>query len=205
MGNSILVKVNQIGTLTETLAAIAMAREAGYTAVMSHRSGETEDVTIADLAVATGCGQIKTGAPSRSDRVAKYNQLLRIEEQLGAHARVPRALGLSPLTGGSRRGGRMRGEMASASVSARTAPHRARRRRARVRWDRLGRVAMLCVLVVLAYLYLSAGVHLLSTWRQARGESAKVAAMQREHKRSSASTKRWAAPAPSKRRRASWA
>jgi enolase len=89
VGNSILIKVNQIGTLTETLAAIAMAREAGYTAVMSHRSGETEDVTIADLAVATGCGQIKTGAPSRSDRVAKYNQLLRIEEQLGAQAQFP--------------------------------------------------------------------------------------------------------------------
>ena len=89
VGNSILVKVNQIGTLTETLDAISMAREAGYTAVMSHRSGETEDVTIADLAVATGCGQIKTGAPSRSDRVAKYNQLLRIEEQLGADATYP--------------------------------------------------------------------------------------------------------------------
>jgi enolase len=84
--NSILVKVNQIGTLTETLAAIRMAEEAGYSAVMSHRSGETEDTTIADLAVATGCGQIKTGAPSRSDRVAKYNQLLRIEEALGADA-----------------------------------------------------------------------------------------------------------------------
>jgi enolase len=89
VGNSILIKVNQIGTLTETLQAIAMAREAGYTAVMSHRSGETEDVTIADLAVATGCGQIKTGAPSRSDRVAKYNQLLRIEEQLGDDAQFP--------------------------------------------------------------------------------------------------------------------
>ncbi|GAC1439071.1 MAG: phosphopyruvate hydratase [Solirubrobacteraceae bacterium] len=89
VANSILIKVNQIGTLTETLAAIAMAREAGYTAVMSHRSGETEDVTIADLAVATGCGQIKTGAPSRSDRVAKYNQLLRIEEQLGQRAQFP--------------------------------------------------------------------------------------------------------------------
>jgi enolase len=86
VGNSILIKVNQIGTLTETLAAIRMAREAGYTAVMSHRSGETEDVTIADLAVATGCGQIKTGAPSRTDRVAKYNQLLRIEEALGTDA-----------------------------------------------------------------------------------------------------------------------
>ncbi len=89
VANSILVKVNQIGTLTETFAAIRMAREAGYTAVMSHRSGETEDVTIADLAVATGCGQIKTGAPSRSDRVAKYNQLLRIEEALGAEASYP--------------------------------------------------------------------------------------------------------------------
>ena len=91
VANSILIKVNQIGTLTETLAAIAMAREAGYTAVISHRSGETEDVTIADLAVATGCGQIKTGAPSRSDRVAKYNQLLRIEEQLGDDAQFPGA------------------------------------------------------------------------------------------------------------------
>jgi enolase len=91
VANSILIKVNQIGTLTETLAAIAMARDAGYTAVISHRSGETEDVTIADLAVATGCGQIKTGAPSRSDRVAKYNQLLRIEEQLGDDAQFPGA------------------------------------------------------------------------------------------------------------------
>jgi enolase len=89
VANSILVKVNQIGTLTETLDAIALARSAGYTAVMSHRSGETEDVTIADLAVATGCGQIKTGAPSRTDRVAKYNQLLRIEEELGAAAEYP--------------------------------------------------------------------------------------------------------------------
>ncbi len=89
VANSILVKVNQIGTLTETFEAIATARAAGYTAVMSHRSGETEDVTIADLAVATGCGQIKTGAPTRSDRVAKYNQLLRIEEQLGDRATYP--------------------------------------------------------------------------------------------------------------------
>jgi enolase 1/2/3 len=89
VANSILVKVNQIGTLTETLAAMRLADEAGYTAVMSHRSGETEDVTIADLAVATGCGQIKTGAPSRSERVAKYNQLLRIEEQLGGEAEFP--------------------------------------------------------------------------------------------------------------------
>jgi enolase len=89
VANSILVKVNQIGTLTETLDAVKTAGEAGYTAVMSHRSGETEDVTIADLAVATGCGQIKTGAPSRTDRVAKYNQLLRIEEALGPDAEYP--------------------------------------------------------------------------------------------------------------------
>ncbi|MGH2859781.1 MAG: phosphopyruvate hydratase [Solirubrobacteraceae bacterium] len=89
VANAILIKVNQIGTLTETFAAIRMAREAGYAAVMSHRSGETEDVAIADLAVATGCGQIKTGAPSRTDRVAKYNQLLRIEEALGSEAEYP--------------------------------------------------------------------------------------------------------------------
>jgi enolase len=89
VGNSILVKVNQIGTLTETLEAIRLAADAGYTAVISHRSGETEDTTIADLAVATGAGQIKTGAPSRSDRVAKYNRLLRIEEKLGAAAEFP--------------------------------------------------------------------------------------------------------------------
>jgi enolase len=86
VANSILVKVNQIGTLTETLAAVEMAQKAGYTAVMSHRSGETEDATIADLAVATNCGQIKTGSLSRSDRTAKYNQLLRIEEELGLQA-----------------------------------------------------------------------------------------------------------------------
>jgi enolase len=86
LANSLLVKVNQIGTLTETLDAVAMAHDAGYTAVMSHRSGETEDTTIADLAVATSCGQIKTGSLARSDRLAKYNQLVRIEEQLGGAA-----------------------------------------------------------------------------------------------------------------------
>ena len=86
LANSLLVKVNQIGTLSETLEAVSAAQRASYTAVMSHRSGETEDTTIADLAVATGVGQIKTGAPSRSDRVAKYNRLLRIEEELGSVA-----------------------------------------------------------------------------------------------------------------------
>ncbi len=89
VGNSILIKVNQIGTLTETFDAVEMAKRAGYTAVISHRSGETEDTTIADIAVATGAGQIKTGAPSRTDRVAKYNQLLRIEEELDASAVYP--------------------------------------------------------------------------------------------------------------------
>lgn len=89
IGNSILIKVNQIGTLTETLDAVAMANQAGYTAIISHRSGETEDTTIADLAVALNAGQIKSGAPSRSDRVAKYNQLLRIEDELGNQAQYP--------------------------------------------------------------------------------------------------------------------
>jgi enolase len=89
IANSILIKFNQIGTLTETLNAIAMAKAAGYTSVISHRSGETEDTTIADLAVGTGAGQIKTGSLCRSDRVAKYNQLLRIEADLGADATYP--------------------------------------------------------------------------------------------------------------------
>jgi len=89
VANSILIKFNQIGTLTETLDAISMAHNAGYTTVISHRSGETEDVTIADLAVATSAGQIKTGSLSRSDRIAKYNQLLRIESMLGSAARYP--------------------------------------------------------------------------------------------------------------------
>ena len=89
VANSILIKVNQIGTLTETQEAISLAHSAGYTAVISHRSGETEDATIADLAVATNAGQIKTGAPARSERVAKYNQLLRIEEELGDRAVWP--------------------------------------------------------------------------------------------------------------------
>jgi enolase len=89
LANSLLVKVNQIGTLSETLDAVDMAHRARYTAVMSHRSGETEDSTIADLAVATNCGQIKTGSLARSDRLAKYNQLIRIEEELGDMARYP--------------------------------------------------------------------------------------------------------------------
>jgi enolase len=96
IGNSILIKVNQIGTLTETLDCVALAGRAGYTCMMSHRSGETEDATIADLAVATGCGQIKTGSASRTDRVAKYNQLLRIEEELGPVARFAGRAAINP-------------------------------------------------------------------------------------------------------------
>ncbi len=96
VANSVLVKVNQIGSLSETLDTVELATRHGYSSVMSHRSGETEDATIADLAVATNCGQIKTGAPARSDRVAKYNQLLRIEEQLGEQAAFRGRSALSP-------------------------------------------------------------------------------------------------------------
>ena len=96
VANSVLIKVNQIGTLTETLSTIALASRNNYTSVMSHRSGETEDATIADLAVATNCGQIKTGAPARSDRVAKYNQLLRIEQELGSRAQFMGKAALAP-------------------------------------------------------------------------------------------------------------
>ena len=101
IANSILIKVNQIGTLTETLSAVEMAHKAAYTAVMSHRSGETEDATIADLAVATNCGQIKTGSLARSDRTAKYNQLLRIEEELGPQARYAGRSALRVQTAGT--------------------------------------------------------------------------------------------------------
>ncbi len=97
VANSILVKVNQIGSLTETLDTVGLATRHAYTSVMSHRSGETEDATIADLAVATNCGQIKTGAPARSDRVAKYNQLLRIEQALGEAAEYRGRDALAPL------------------------------------------------------------------------------------------------------------
>ncbi len=96
VANSILIKVNQVGTLSETLEAIALATRSAYTAVVSHRSGETEDTTIADLSVASGCGQIKTGAPARTDRVAKYNQLLRLEEHLGVAASYPGRAALAP-------------------------------------------------------------------------------------------------------------
>ena len=151
MANSILIKVNQIGTLTETLDGDrAWRAAAGYTAVMSHRSGETEDVTIADLAVATGCGQIKTGAPSRSDRVAKYNQLLRIEEELGRAGDASRAR--SVFRGGSdrprrtaaprRADGARRPSAGPPRQSPGPRPRRPAPPAARaVRWDRVGRVA----------------------------------------------------------------
>ena len=100
VANAVLIKVNQIGTLTETLATMRLARDAGYRCVVSHRSGETEDTTIADLAVATNCGQIKTGAPARSDRVAKYNQLLRIEYELGEAAEWPGTRAFARASGG---------------------------------------------------------------------------------------------------------
>ena len=169
VANSILVKVNQIGTLTETLEAIAMAREAGYTAVMSHRSGETEDVTIADLAVATGCGQIKTGAPSRTDRVAKYNQLLRIEEALGPDAPTPAARSSArDATRAAREeqppeGRRAHGWHRPVSASAQRAAARRRQRKAAprppkgrsgIRWDRVARAALLATasgIVLLLY------------------------------------------------------
>ena len=143
VGNSILVKVNQIGTLTETLEAVRTAQDAGYTAVMSHRSGETEDTTIADLAVATGCGQIKTGAPSRSDRASKYNQLLRIEEALGADAHLPGPQRLSLLdAGGLRSPPAKRGGDAARPRPPPPPPSHAEA----IRWDRVGRVALLAVL-----------------------------------------------------------
>ena len=163
---------------------------------MSHRSGETEDVTIADLAVATGCGQIKTGAPSRSDRVAKYNQLLRIEEQLGDRAQFPGPLGLRTRLKPPRpleevvREGEWPTEMPAAVVcpAATRRPARAVRPRplqaaARVRWDRLGRIAMLFVLMALVFLYMSTGLHMLSTWRQSHHTAPRVAPMQSEHSR----------------------
>ncbi len=103
VANSVLIKVNQIGTLSETLDCVALATRSGYSCVFSHRSGETEDATIADLAVATSCGQIKSGAPARSDRVAKYNQLLRIEDALGESARFPGS-GAYPRTFGAEAG-----------------------------------------------------------------------------------------------------
>ncbi len=176
VANSILVKVNQIGTLTETLDAVRTAGEAGYTAVMSHRSGETEDTTIADLAVATGCGQIKTGAPSRSDRVAKYNQLLRIEEALGADAELPGPrrfpeLGMvRPIPNELRRRtgpGREGDRVAPASAARTRRPAPPARRPVGIRWDRVGRIALGGTLLVILCLYVSPARHWLQQSRTA--------------------------------------
>ena len=200
VGNSILVKVNQIGTLTETLEAIRMAAEAGYTAVISHRSGETEDTTIADLAVATGAGQIKTGAPSRSDRVAKYNRLLRIEEELGDSRRVSRLAGVPPTvrlvkecgarprrTGhGSTRA--RRGERPASSAKRRPAarrkprtPQTAARSASRIHWDRVGRVALTLVLVAVLYSYLNPVIDFVKTYTATTAAKAKLHEVQREN------------------------
>ena len=178
-----------------------MAREAGYAAVMSHRSGETEDVTIADLAVATGCGQIKTGAPSRTDRVAKYNQLLRIEEALGPEASYPgrsafRPESSAPLTSASRcvqqegaRARRTKGARDAARPPRHRRPsppappgaapsaaprHRCDRRELRVRWDRVGRVGLLVVLAVVVGLYVQHTLSYFSTRAQADQQQAIV-------------------------------
>ena len=186
VGNSILVKVNQIGTLSETLEAIRIARDAGYTAVISHRSGETEDTTIADLAVATGAGQIKTGAPSRSDRVAKYNRLLRIEEELGAARRVPRPERFRParllgrrerllVNEGEGRAGSVAAGMASTACAGSRAKRRPAARNAapapaappsRIKWDRVGRIALVLVLFAVAYSYLNPAIDLFKTYRR---------------------------------------
>ncbi len=205
VANAILIKINQIGTLTETFAAIRMAREAGYAAVMSHRSGETEDVTIADLAVATGCGQIKTGAPSRSDRVAKYNQLLRIEEALGPDARYPgrsafRGLSapriLQPIVqqeGPSRRRTKGAGDAVSPSSNRCTSPPAPQRRRnardawsrvghgLRIRWDRAGRIGLLVVLAVVVGLYVQHTLSYFSTRAQASSQGAIVNQLVRQN------------------------
>ena len=195
-GNSLLVKVNQIGSLTETLDAVALAQTHGYTAVISHRSGETEDTTIADLAVATNAGQIKAGAPARSERVAKYNQLLRIEEQLGDAARVPRRRRARPrgrpLMAGDRRRPAEPAHLrvvlppvsppplhrpVAAGVSSAstdravngTGPSWPLARRRQIRLKRIG------VLAAVTVLLLGVGVVVASPWRSVREQGAEAA------------------------------
>ena len=227
-GNSILVKLNQIGTLTETLEAIQIARDAGYTTVISHRSGETEDTTIADLAVGTGAGQIKTGAPSRSDRVAKYNRLLRIEEELGDGAGFP---GASAFARGAGRDGF--GSRSSQPVShAREPPsaHRdvrprraslrirgmtrsyaapgARQRRvgpSRVRWDRLGRIALVLVLFGVLVSYLNPLVNLFDAWQGSKASQQHLTELERENAQLTGRLPTPPAPPRWCARRAGWA
>ena len=148
-----------------------MARAAGYTAVMSHRSGETEDTTIADLAVATGCGQIKTGAPSRSDRVAKYNQLLRIEEALGADAEYPGGPVVPRGRSVAEEGAPARRTNASGMAAA------------RIRWDRIGRWALIGVFALVLYLYIGPARTWVSTWLEAKQRRADVATLRAENRK----------------------
>ena len=184
--NSILIKVNQIGTLTETLEAIAIAREAGYSAVISHRSGETEDTTIADLAVGTSAGQIKTGAPSRSDRVAKYNQLLRIEEELGAAADLPRAGGFQRKV--DRRAGAepMRRELTrpgSTRLPAEAGPARFAPRRRAAGSSGTGsggwRWCWCCSLICVSYV--GPSLNFLDAWRDSKAEHASMTELRTEN------------------------
>ena len=175
VANSILIKVNQIGTLTETLEAIQVARDAGYTTVISHRSGETEDTTIADLAVGTAPVRSRPAHPSRSDRVAKYNRLLRIEEELGDRATSPAprfsSARRSPQISHRARNGGIRGETLGMTSRAYAAPRRARRRvqrragPSRIRWDRVGRIALVLVLFGVMVSYLNPLVNLLQAWQ----------------------------------------
>ena len=151
-----------------------MARDAGYTAVMSHRSGETEDTTIADLAVATGCGQIKTGAPSRSDRVAKYNQLLRIEEALGADAEYPGRASMSPQLRTLAVRGRTRWAWRTKASGMAAA---------RIRWDRVGRWALICVFAFVLYLYIGPARTWVSTYGEAKRKRAEVAEVRAQNER----------------------
>ena len=222
VGNAILIKVNQIGTLTETLEAIEIARGAGYAAVMSHRSGETEDTTIADLAVATGVGQIKTGAPSRSDRVAKYNQLLRIEEELGDRATYP---GLSAFAGSWREMGdsahlpdwRVGGAGASNKWSVSARAHRSTQRRyrvaprsrsreaSRIDWERTGRIALVLVLFLIVALYVNPLAGFVDAWQESKAEKANLVELQQTNQDLKQRVGRSRGPAAPSERRARWA
>ena len=197
VANSILVKVNQIGTLTETLEAIRMAREAGYTAVMSHRSGETEDTTIADLAVATGCGQIKTGAPvalgprrqvqpAAADRGGAGPGRPLPGPRAPSAAAEPRREGSDSLAGDRRRAPK-RPPMASVAqprYRARVAARGARGSRgSRIRWDRFGRVVLVLVLFVVLASYVGPSLHVFESWRESKGAETRLEELKKENAR----------------------
>jgi cell division protein FtsB len=173
VANSILIKVNQIGTLSETLAAIDMAREAGYTAVMSHRSGETEDTTIADLAVATGCGQIKTGAPR--DRIAWRSTT----SCCGSRRRWA----ATPSSRAAASSGPERSRSEEGPAHRRTKAVGMERRTTRIRWDRLGRWALIAVFAFVIYLYVGPAATWISTYQEAKKKRAEVAALKAENRR----------------------